>query len=369
MATKVGSSTHSAGGTRAAECQREGQTCRVVRACAVTAELCTSLTGKVRLSSRETRPPGEDPALTLAGWGGALGSHKIKVRGVSCRALAIHPAFTPHTHTRNPDPMAALRPASRVWSQRVTKITERERREPGLGVGRAEGLREAWKCQRQGGGVPLAARCQGRPDALEGTEGQGAPASGHSAPYSRMRASCPAWPRRRAKAPHPERPGSARGGVREKGARAVAGAGRHAPPVGGCPAAWAQLRPPGPAARSWERLLCPARPRLSGQTLLTLPLVPHASHTQTCRWCSKNTSLQIRHSLCLAHDSRLSPACCLRHRGPASPRNAPLPRRPCAWTCLSVNSVTLRAPACPAGDPWAFSLYVPTPYTQEQIDA
>lgn len=137
------------------------------------------------------------------------------------------------------------------------------------------------------GGVPLAARCKGRTDALEGTEGRGAPASGHSTLYSKMRASCPAWPRRRVKAPpHPERPGSARGrhGAAMSDARAPSQAKADAcPPAGSCPAASPQLSPSGTGRRELVASALPTpRPPPSSaarHSSLTIRLVPHASCT------------------------------------------------------------------------------------------
>lgn len=203
---------------------------------------------------------------------------------------------------QNRDSQAALGPGGRAWSRQVTK----SERSSGSAEPRARGRPGEGPAR---GGVPLAARCKGLPDALEGTGGQGAPASGHSTPYSKMRASCPAWPGRRAKAPHPERPRSARG-RRGRGAARPRRRQAQARPRGAV-----QLPRASPALRDRpQRVLCPrpALPRLSGQTRLTTPTVPHASCTQTCHRCSKDTSLQIRHPVPYARSPRV-PARRLRH--------------------------------------------------------
>lgn len=77
---------------------------------------------------------------------------------MSCRharrreATRSHSSSVHSTHAQNQDSTAARRPGSRTWSQQVTEITERERREPGLGVGRTEAQRQAGgRCQSRGG--------------------------------------------------------------------------------------------------------------------------------------------------------------------------------------------------------------------------
>lgn len=227
------------------------------------------------------------------------------MRGVSYgrarrwEATRSHPSSVHSTHAQNQGSTAARRPGSRTWSQQVTEVTERERREPGLGVGRTEAQRG-----RLGGGAPWPHDARGGQLRLKGPRG------GRSRPW-------PLYPLQQD----------------EGQLSSLAQETCQGPPPGKariCPAdtarPWGAVPPLGPAppsatrsAPSWELPPRPALARLGGQTLLTIPRVPRAPHTQTRRRCPANTALQTRHSLGLAHDSHPPPARRPWHRGPAPP--------------------------------------------------
>lgn len=254
------------------------------------------------------------------------------MRGVSCgrarrwEATRSHPSSVHSTHAQNQDSTAARRPGSRTWSQQVTEVTERERREPGLGVGRTEAQRQAGgRCQSRGG-APWPHDARGGQLRLKGPRG------GRSRPW-------PLYPLQQD----------------EGQLSSLAQETCQGPPPGKariCLAdtarPWGAVPPLGPAPPSGTRSAspCPGSALLGGQTLLTIPRVPQAPHTQTRRRCPANTSLQTRHSLGLAHDPTCPPRAAPGTEGqPLLPECLPTPpavrsgaslreQRDTARTCL-----------------------------------
>lgn len=268
---------------------------------------------------------------------------------MSCRrarrreATRSHPSSVHSTHAQNQGSTAARRPGSRTWSQQVTEVTERERREPGLGVGRTEAQRQAGgRCQSRGG-APWPHDARGGQLRLKGPRG------GRSRPW-------PLYPLQQD----------------EGQLSSLAQETCQGPPPGKariCPAdtarPWGAVPPLGPAPPSGTRSAspCPGSARR-----------PDAPHHPTCassathpdpspvprKHFTSNTPLP-------GPGTRLPPA---PRAPPPAPRASPSslnvspPRRPCARARLSVSSVTPHAPVYPTGDPRAFSLYVPKPYAQ-----
>lgn len=286
-----------------------------------------------------------------------MGSHQVRVRGVSCRrarrweATRSHSSSVHSTHAQNQGSTAARRPGSRTWSQQVTEITERERREPGLGVGRTEAQRQAGgRCQSRGG-APWPHDARGGQLRLKGPRG------GRSRPW-------PLYPLQQD----------------EGQLSSLAQETCQGPPPGKariCPAdtarPWGAVPPLGPAppsgtcsAPSWELPPRPALPRLGLAARRSSPShVCLERHTPRPVAGAPQT-LHFKHATPWAwHTTPPAP-----RAPPPAPRASPSslnvspPRRPCARARLSVSSVTPHAPVYPTGDPRAFSLYVPKPYAQ-----
>lgn len=230
---------------------------------------------------------------------------------MSCRrarrweATRSHPSSVHSTHAQNQGSTAARRPGSRTWSQQVTEITERERREPGLGVGRTEAQRQAGgRCQSRGG-APWPHDARGGQLRLKGPRG------GRSRPW-------PLYPLQQD----------------EGQLSSLAQETCQGPPPGKariCPAdtarPWGAVPPLGPAppsgtcsAPSWELPPRPALPRLRSAARRSSPsqCASSATHPDLSpvprKHFTSNTPLPGPGTRPHPHPARRP-----RHRGPAPP--------------------------------------------------